>query len=149
MLYLKYLTQRRLGGVLTGIRPIKIAHSLLDNEVEEGDIRNILLNQYKISSEKVNLIMDICKIQRPYLYPLDENRFSLYIGIPFCPTRCLYCSFPSCNINHYAKYIDEYTDKLIYEIDSISALMKEKSISTVYIGGEALPHLYLWKTWRG
>ena len=122
-------------GVLTGIRPMKIAHGLLDNGVEEKDIRNILLNQYKISREKINLIMDICKVQRQYLYPLDENRFSLYIGIPFCPSRCLYCSFPSCNINKYSKYVDEYTDKLIYEIDSIRALMKGKSISTVYIGG--------------
>lgn len=122
-------------GILTGIRPIKIVHGLLDNEVEEENIINILLNQYRISDEKANLILDISKRQRKYLYPLSENRFSLYIGIPFCPSRCLYCSFPSCNINRYAGYIDEYTDKLIYEINNIKDIMKGKTISTVYIGG--------------
>ena len=122
-------------GILTGIRPAKIVHGLLDNEIQEDNIRNILLNEYKISSEKVNLILNICKRQRKYLYPLNENRFSLYIDIPFCPSRCLYCSFPSCNINKYSKYVDEYTDKLIYEINNIKDIMRGKSISTVYIGG--------------
>lgn len=122
-------------GILTGIRPIKIAHTLLDEEIAEDKIREILWKEYKISPKKVQLILDISKKQRKYLYPLDQNKFSLYISIPFCPTRCLYCSFPSCNINTYAKYVDEYTDKLIYEIDSIGKIMKNKSISTVYIGG--------------
>ena len=122
-------------GILTGIRPIKIVHTLLDEGLNEKKIQEILLNEYKISFEKVQLILDICKIQRKYLYPLDENKFSLYISIPFCPTRCLYCSFPSCSINRYFKYVDEYTDKLIYEIDNIKKLMEGKSISTVYIGG--------------
>ena len=122
-------------GILTGIRPIKIAHALLDEGLDEEKIQEILLNEYKISLEKVQLILDICKRQRKYLYPLDENKFSLYISIPFCPTRCLYCSFPSCSINRYSEYVDEYTDKLIYEIDNIKKLMNGKSISTVYIGG--------------
>ena len=122
-------------GILTGIRPIKIAHALLDEGLDEQKIQEILLNEYKISLEKVQLILDICKSQRKYLYPLDENKFSLYISIPFCPTRCLYCSFPSCSINRYSEYVDEYTDKLIYEIDNIKKLMNGKSISTVYIGG--------------
>lgn len=122
-------------GILTGIRPIKIAHTLLDEGVEEKEIVNILLNEYKIFPEKIKLILDICNRQREYLYPLDSNRFSLYISIPFCPTRCLYCSFPSCNINRYFDYVDQYTDKLIYEIDNIKSIMKDKFISTIYIGG--------------
>lgn len=122
-------------GILTGVRPIKIVHNLLDEKIEEKKIVEILLNQYKISNDKANLILNICKKQRKYLYPLDENRFSLYISIPFCPSRCLYCSFPSLNINKYYEYVDEYTDKLIYEINSIKDIMKGKSISTVYIGG--------------
>lgn len=122
-------------GILTGIRPVKIAHTLLDEGLYEGKIQEILLNEYKISFEKAQLILDICKSQRKYLYPLDENIFSLYISIPFCPTRCLYCSFPSCSINRYSEYVDEYTNKLIYEIDNIKELMKDKLISTIYIGG--------------
>ncbi len=122
-------------GVLTGIRPVKIIHNLLDEGATDEEIFDIMTNQYKLFPEKANLILNIGKKQRKYLYPLDENRFSLYVSIPFCPTRCLYCSFPTCSIDRYIDYVDRYTDNLIYEIDKISELMKNKSISTVYIGG--------------
>mgnify|MGYP001279735139 CR=1 FL=1 len=122
-------------GVLTGIRPVKIAHSLLGEGLEDKEILNILTEQYRLFLEKANLILGISKKQRKYIYPLDDNRFSLYVSIPFCPTRCLYCSFPSCGIERYGNFVDNYTDNLIYEIDRISELMENKSISTVYIGG--------------
>lgn len=122
-------------GILTGIRPIKIVHNLLDRGIGEEEVRQILNGQYKISQEKIQLMLDIGKGQRKHLYPLDENRFSLYISIPFCPTRCLYCSFPSVNIKRYLNEVNNYTDKLIYEINNIGKTMAGKSISTVYIGG--------------
>lgn len=122
-------------GILTGIRPVKIAHSLLDKRLEDEEILNILTEQYRLFPEKANLILEISKKQRKYIYPLNDDRFSLYVSIPFCPTRCLYCSFPSCGIDRYSSFVDNYTDNLIYEIDRISGLMKNKSISTVYIGG--------------
>lgn len=122
-------------GILTGVRPVKIVHNLLDRQNNEREIKQILSNEYKISKEKTDLVWDICKKQRQYLYPLDEKRFSLYIGIPFCPSRCLYCSFPALNIKRYENLIDEYTEKLIYEIKNIKSLMGHRTISTVYIGG--------------
>lgn len=122
-------------GILTGIRPVKIVHDLLDKNIHEQEIINVLTNEYKLDMQKTMLILDIAKRQRQYIYPLDDNRFSLYIGIPFCPTRCLYCSFPALPVGRYGGYIDEYTSKVIYEIDKISNLMKGKKIHTVYIGG--------------
>ncbi len=122
-------------GILTGIRPVKIVHNLIDDEVDDDSILNILIEEYKLYQEKAELILNIGKKQRKYLYPLDENRFSLYVAIPFCPTRCIYCSFPSCNINRYGHLVDKYTDHLIYEIGKIAELMDTKTISTVYIGG--------------
>lgn len=122
-------------GVLTGIRPIKIVHTLLDEGRDEEEIFNILNKEYRLFKDKAELIIDICKRQRKYIYPLDEDKFSLYVSIPFCPTRCLYCSFPTCSAVKYGSYIDEYTDKLIYEIGRISDMMKGKEISTVYLGG--------------
>ncbi len=122
-------------GVLTGIRPVKIVHNLLDEGKDDKNIIDILTGEYKLFSQKAHLILDIGKEQRKYLYPLDENRFSLYLSIPFCPTRCLYCSFPSLNINRYGYLIKDYIDRLIYEINKIGELMAKKSISTVYIGG--------------
>lgn len=122
-------------GILTGIRPVKIVHTLLDKGLDEEEIFSILNNQYKLFKDKAKLIIDICKRQRKYIYPLDENRFSLYVSIPFCPTRCLYCSFPTCSVSKYDDFVDEYTDRLVYEINQISDIMKGKTISTVYIGG--------------
>ncbi|MBZ2173963.1 coproporphyrinogen dehydrogenase HemZ [Schnuerera sp. xch1] len=135
-------------GILTGVRPVKIVHDLIDNGFKDNEILNILTEQYKIFSEKANLILNIAHKQRNHIHPLDKNRFSLYVSIPFCPTRCLYCSFPSCNIGKYGYLVDKYTDNLIYEINRIAELMSGKSISTVYIGGgtpSAIPNKNLEK----
>ncbi|GFN36319.1 coproporphyrinogen dehydrogenase HemZ [Tepidimicrobium xylanilyticum] len=122
-------------GILTGIRPVKIVHNLLDENKSNQEIIGILTKQYRLDLNKAQLILDIGKKQRKYLYPLTNNRFSLYISIPFCPTRCLYCSFPSLNINRYRDKVDDYIDKLIYEIERVGEIMSNKTITTVYIGG--------------
>jgi len=122
-------------GILTGVRPLKIVHDLLDKNYDYDSIIDILTKGYKLFSEKAELLLNIAKKQRKYLYPLDDRRFSLYIAIPFCPTRCVYCSFPSCSIDKFGHMVDMYTDKLIYEIDEIGKLMADYNISTVYIGG--------------
>lgn len=122
-------------GILTGIRPTKIVHELIRKNTPNNIIFDILTREYKINKEKANLLMSISSAQMKYLYPLDENKYSLYIGIPFCPSRCLYCSFPSLPIGRYSHLIEEYVEKLIYEIDSIKDIMGNKSINTVYIGG--------------
>ena len=122
-------------GTLTGVRPLKIVHDLLDKNFNTSSIRNILTSEYKLFPEKAELLINIAQKQRKYLYPLDEKRFSLYIAIPFCPTRCIYCSFPSCSIDKYGHMVDIYTDTLIYELDELGKLMKDYNISTVYIGG--------------
>ena len=122
-------------GILTGIRPAKIIHDLLDRKIDETKILKILMQEYKLAPEKANLIIDIVKRQRKYIYPLNKDKFSLYISIPFCPTRCIYCSFPSIPVDRYKNYIEDYRDKLIWEIKKIRQLMDGKSINTVYIGG--------------
>ena len=122
-------------GVLTGIRPVKIVHDLLDKDINENEIIRVLAEEYKLSFDKAKLILDIGRKQREYIYPLNKDRYSLYVSIPFCPTRCLYCSFPALPIGRYENHIKEYTLKVIYEIEQISEMMKGKKINTVYIGG--------------
>lgn len=122
-------------GILTGIRPTKIVHDLFEKNTSNKDIFKILTQSYMLSEEKARLIMDISRIQKPYLYPLDKDKFSLYVGIPFCPSRCIYCSFASYPAERFSYLMDEYVDKLIYEIEKIKDLMKGKRINTVYIGG--------------
>lgn len=122
-------------GILTGIRPIKIIHELVDKSIEQKEIIRLLTTEYKLNIEKAKLATDICLRQREHIYPLDKNRYSLYISIPFCPTRCFYCSFPALTLKGNLGYIEEYVDKLIFEIKAIRRIMGHKKINTVYIGG--------------
>lgn len=122
-------------GILTGIRPTKIVHDLLDKNISRSNIINILRNEYKLYEDKAKLILNIAAAQRQVMDFNSHNKFSLYVNIPFCPTKCLYCSFLSNPINKYSNFIDIYTEKLIYEINEVSKLLKFKKIDTVYIGG--------------
>jgi len=122
-------------GILTGIRPLKIIHELMDKNIENEEIIHILTGEYRLDMEKAKLALDISQRQRKYIYPLDKDRYSLYISIPFCPTRCFYCSFPALPLKGHQTYIGSYIDRLIFEIRSISGMMKGKKINTVYIGG--------------
>lgn len=121
-------------GILTGIRPIKIVHDLVNKNIANDTIVDILKQEYKISASKIDLMMNIEEIQRDYIYPIKDE-FSLYISIPFCPSRCYYCSFPSLSINNYKDQVKEYVEKLIYEINSVGDMMKNDNINCVYIGG--------------
>ncbi|SCL95685.1 coproporphyrinogen dehydrogenase HemZ [Sporanaerobacter sp. PP17-6a] len=122
-------------GILTGVRPIKIVHDLMNKEAAQDEIFNVLVNGYKIDKEKAELIIRVAERQRKYIGDIKKDDFSLYISIPFCPGRCYYCSFPSNAIESNRCYVDEYTRKLIHEIESIGEIMKNRSIRTVYIGG--------------
>ena len=122
-------------GILMGIRPVKIVHDLLDKRLADKRILEILIGEYRLDLRKANLLVDIGKRQRKYIYPMDDDRFSLYISIPFCPSRCIYCSFPSVPISRYADMVTEYRDRLIREIEGIGKLMAGHRINTVYIGG--------------
>ncbi len=133
-------------GILTGIRPTKIIHNLLDLGYSTENAIKILTNDYKLYNSKANLLWDISKVQRKHLYPIDKDKYSLYISIPFCPTICSYCSFSSLPINKYKTFVEVYVNNLIYEIEETGKLMKSKNINTVYIGGgtpTAISPLYL------
>lgn len=124
-------------GVLTGIRPVKIVHSLLDKGISESEIREILKNNYLIKDEKIDLALDIAKRERVFIYPMDKNKISLYVSIPFCPTRCVYCSFPANPMKQFGHLRDDYIKALIKEIKGLAKLLKDtnKEIETLYIGG--------------
>ena len=124
-------------GILTGIRPVKIVHTLLDKNLSDEDIREDLKTNYLISDEKIDLALNIAKRERKFIYPIDKNKISLYVSIPFCPTRCYYCSFPANPLKQFGHLKKDYIDKLIIEIKGLSKLLKEtnKEIETLYIGG--------------
>ncbi|CAK7012495.1 MAG: hypothetical protein PEPC_00513 [Peptostreptococcus russellii] len=124
-------------GILTGIRPVSIVNALFDMDMTEDDIRENMKREYLIKEEKLDLIIEIAKRERKYIYPLSEDKISLYVSIPFCPTRCLYCSFPSHPLAKFGSLRHKYVDTLLKEAKGVAELIKmqSKEIETLYIGG--------------
>ena len=123
-------------GNLTGIRPTKIAYGLLDEGKTEEEVISYMEKVYDCSREKAELSIDIANRERKLLSTLHyENGYSLYLGIPFCPTTCLYCSFTSYPIGLWKKRVDEYLTAMEKEMDYVSEVYKDKILDTVYIGG--------------
>lgn len=124
-------------GILTGIRPTKIVHELLEKGTSEKDILYILKNKYCVENSKANLLINIAKTEHKFVYPIDESKISIYISIPFCPTRCIYCSFPSNPLNQTSHLVGDYVKILCKEVREVGELIKDagKTVQTIYIGG--------------
>ena len=124
-------------GILTGIRPVKIIHALLDEGKDEEYIKEKLKEDYYIKDDKIELALNIAKRERQFIYPIDENKVSLYVGIPFCPTRCYYCSFPANPVDKFGGKKPLYVEKLLQEARGVAELLRDnnKEIETLYIGG--------------
>lgn len=122
-------------GILTGVRPVKLAGELLQREGTENAAKDILTQDYYLTEEKAQLLMDIAAYQRKILKASSKAAVGLYIGIPFCPTRCVYCSFPS--NQGTAIGIEAYLEALHREISFVAEHMKQKGWypESVYIGG--------------
>lgn len=123
-------------GNLTGIRPTKIAYGLFEDGKSAEEIRSYLREHYFVSEEKADLSMEIARREQKILERVHyQGGYSLYIGIPFCPTTCLYCSFTSFPIAAYRKMTESYLDCLIREMEFVSQRYADKVLDTVYIGG--------------
>ena len=122
-------------GDLTGIRPTKIPRKLLEEGKSDSEILKYMQDTYFVSDEKGNLSIDIAKREIEILRPLREKGYSIYIGIPFCPTTCLYCSFTSNPIAMWRDRVSDYLSALEKEIKFESEKRKGKTIDTIYIGG--------------
>ena len=121
-------------GTLTGVRPVKLTGELVDKYGRERT-ESLLKDYYLISDEKRESLLSIYDYQIKSLGKPKENSVSLYIGIPFCPTRCLYCSFAS---NQVPKSeIERYLPALIHEIVEVSWICRERGyeIESIYMGG--------------
>ncbi|MBO6215032.1 MAG: coproporphyrinogen dehydrogenase HemZ [Lachnospiraceae bacterium] len=123
-------------GTLTGIRPTKIAYRLLEDGWERDRIIDYMKETYLCSEVKSRLATDIALKERRLLQGMESrDGYSLYIGIPFCPSICLYCSFASALAGEYEGMMDGYLDALIYEMKEVSSLMEGRRLISIYIGG--------------
>lgn len=134
---LKEFTGKELPwGNLTGVRPTKIARSMIESGSSEDEVRSFLKDVHEVSDEKTELCIDIAKREIDILSAIDVNDgYSLYIGIPFCPTTCLYCSFTSNPIAKWKDRMDEYLDCVIKELKFVGETYKDKKLNTIYVGG--------------
>lgn len=121
-------------GILTGIRPVKLAGEMTDAEGREETLRK-LKEDYLLHPEKSKLITDILDYQRRLLGKPEKRSLSMYVGIPFCPTRCLYCSFTSNQVKK--PEIDRYLEALHKEIVYCGERLKGQNdtLESLYIGG--------------
>ncbi len=123
-------------GTLTGIRPTKIALTRLYEGWTEDEIRKYMADTYLTSREKIDLSVEIAEREKNLLSRVDyENGYSLYVGIPFCPTTCLYCSFTSFPIGAWRGKMHLYLEALFKELEYVAHQMKGKTLDTIYFGG--------------
>ena len=123
-------------GMLTGIHPIKLLRQLTERH-GEAEANRLFREKYFVSEEKAALAARTLKAQTPVTMDVRENDYSLYISVPFCPTRCAYCSFVSQSVEKTKKQIPEYHALLLREIEATAETAKALGLTlrAVYVGG--------------
>jgi oxygen-independent coproporphyrinogen-3 oxidase len=126
-------------GLLTGVRPVKLVHRLLDEGFAPAKIEHILQTDYFLNQDKAALLLEVALNNRPFLLSREQvgKLLSVYIGIPFCPSRCYYCSFPAAVLSNYQQQVNPFLEALHYEITRIGEFLQEQDIAvqSIYIGG--------------
>lgn len=123
-------------GYLTGVRPSKIAYTLLEKGADREQILEAFTKKHLASEKKAQLALQVAQTEKSILEKMDyKNGYSLYIGIPFCPTTCLYCSFTSYSLAAYQSKVQPYLEALLKEMKYVSEAMRGRRLDTVYFGG--------------
>ena len=123
-------------GILHGVRPTKIVHRWIRHGLKEEEIISRLQSDYECSREKASVIVPMAFRQLPFLAASDEKTVSVYVGIPFCLTRCLYCSFPS-NVLPGEDGIREFMGVLARDLSAAKEAVSRYGfkVQNIYIGG--------------
>ncbi len=124
-------------GTLVGIRPIKRVVNMLSDGMSEEETARILKNEFEVSDKKIDLSLSIAKTEMKVISTIPKDAISLYIHIPFCPSKCAYCSFASMPVSSMQPFIEPYLNALFEELNTIKAIVEKLkfSIVSIYIGG--------------
>ena len=124
-------------GILTGVRPAKVASGLLRSGKGVLKSKKILRDEYFLNPQKAALAVSVASAETKILKKIPKDSCSLYISIPFCPSRCAYCSFVSYTTKRLLSMIEEYLEALLVDIDETFDIIKKlgMKVNTVYIGG--------------
>ena len=123
-------------GILFGVRPAKLMHRFTD-EMGEKAARDYFINTFLATPQKTDLAIEVMHHENKIISLSSHNSFSLYVSIPFCPTRCAYCSFVSHSIEKTHKLLEPYVDLLCKELEKKGQVAKALGLrlETVYFGG--------------
>ena len=124
-------------GALTGVRPVKLPTRAMERGATPDEARRELEEVYRVSPGRAELAMDCAKASLAAKRSLKEDEVSLYIGIPFCPTRCAYCSFVSADVGRALKLLPPFLEVLLQEVDAAAAELKRAGyvVRSLYVGG--------------
>ena len=122
-------------GILTGVRPSKLVWMLWNEGKNDKEVYDYLSEKYLVSKEKLELMIEVARQEKAIIDATEKDSLALYCGIPFCPTKCLYCSFTSYSLLQYASKIDLYLEALEKEIEYASGKVGKRPIESLYIGG--------------
>ena len=124
-------------GILTGVRPAKVAGNLLSTGKGIIKTKKIMRDEYFLNPQKAALAVSVASAENKIIKRMENNTCSLYISIPFCPSRCAYCSFVSYTTPRLLSMIDEYLDALLLDLSDTLETVKKLglTVTTVYIGG--------------
>lgn len=123
-------------GMLTGVHPVKLLGQYCRELGEEQGVEKFR-SRCHVSTGKANLALRVLRAQAPAVEALSHKDFSLYVSIPFCPTRCSYCSFVSQSVEQAKKLMEPYFDLLLQELEATGQLVRRLGLRlcAVYIGG--------------
>ena len=132
---LEVLGQPLPWGILTGVRPSKVAYAYLEEGMNREETERILMEKYQLRADKAKLCASVAASERALLAGHAGSDVSVYVGIPFCPTRCSYCSFISNDKRAYDKWASSYVEALIQEMDQCRNLLSGRRVQSFYMGG--------------
>lgn len=134
---LPFLPQPPVWGALTGVRPAKMARGFIERGMSRGETARMLREQYHVSPQQAALTIRAAVTAMELDKTISPQDISLYIGIPFCPSRCYYCSFVSAETARSGHLIEPFLQTLTQEIQNTAALVRQsgRRIQSVYIGG--------------
>ncbi len=124
-------------GMLTGVRPVKLVRAMREEGMDDSAILHVMQQKHFVSENKAKLCLATCDHETPILQGVSRDSFSLYVSIPFCPSRCHYCSFVSQAVGKQKKLIPEYVHLLCKELQKTGEIVKTLGLrlDTVYFGG--------------
>jgi len=137
----QYTGMQQQWGILTGVRPTKLYHKFRKEGKTEKEIADILIRDFRLSAQKVMLLKDIVERQLVTIPDIDHigKEISVYIGIPFCPTKCAYCTFPAYAIGSNRKHgrVTTFLEGLHIELREMGKWLKDNDmkITSIYWGG--------------